>query len=105
MHDNQVWNLVGSPDHVQTIDCKCIFKKNIVDMGENVHINKAWLVAKGFKQVQGVDYDKTFLAIIMLKSTQVLRAIGPFWLWNLADGCKNGLPRWKPNWGCVHDTT
>jgi hypothetical protein len=41
MHDNQVWNLVGSPDHVQTIDCKCIFKKNIVDMGGNVHINKA----------------------------------------------------------------
>jgi hypothetical protein len=40
-----------------------------------VHIYKARLIAKGFRQVQGVDYDETFSPVAMLKSIQIILAI------------------------------
>jgi hypothetical protein len=57
MHDNQVWNLVDPIDGVRPIGCKWVFKKK-TDKNGNVHIYKAWLVVKGFKNIQGIDYDK-----------------------------------------------
>ncbi|KAK9140604.1 hypothetical protein Scep_010285 [Stephania cephalantha] len=54
MYDNQVWNLVDLPKGGKTIGCKWVFKKK-TDMDGNVHTYKAWLVAKGFRQTQGVD--------------------------------------------------
>ncbi|WVZ93414.1 hypothetical protein U9M48_039394 [Paspalum notatum var. saurae] len=74
MADNQVWNLVESLDEVRPIECKWGFKKKI-DIDGNVHIYKAQLVAKGFRQIQGVDYDETFSPIAMLKSIRILLAI------------------------------
>ena len=67
MKENQVWNLIDPPDGVRTIECKWIYKKK-KDMDGNVHIYKAQLVAKGFQQVWGVDYDETFSPVPMLKS-------------------------------------
>jgi hypothetical protein len=78
MRDNQVWNLVDPPDGVRAIECKWIFKKN-TDADGNVHFYKARLVAKGFRQIQGVDYDETFSPVAMLKSIQILLAIGAYY--------------------------
>jgi hypothetical protein len=50
MKENQVWNLIYPLDGVKTIECKWIYKKK-KDMDGNVHIHKAQLVAKGFRQV------------------------------------------------------
>jgi hypothetical protein len=36
-------------------------------------------VAKGFKQIQGVDYDEIFLPVAMLKSIRILLAIAAFY--------------------------
>jgi hypothetical protein len=77
MHDNQVWNLVDSIDGVRPDECKWVFKKKI-DMDGNVHIYKAQLVGKGFKQIHGVDYDETFSSVAMLKSVQILLAIAAY---------------------------
>ena len=78
MHDNQVWNLVDPIDGARSVECKWIFKKKL-DMDGNVHIHKAQLVAKGFKQIQGVDYDETFSPVAMLKSIRILLAIAAFY--------------------------
>src|SRR6266540_2468335 len=70
MKDNQVWNLVDLPDGVKAIECKWIYKRKI-DLDGNVHIHKVRLVAKGFRQIHGVDYDETFSPVVMLKSIQI----------------------------------
>lgn len=47
MDVNQVWNMVGLPKGVKTIECKWIFKKKI-NMDENIQIHKPQLDTKGF---------------------------------------------------------
>jgi hypothetical protein len=78
MHDNQVWNLVDPIEGVRPVDCKWIFKKKL-DMDGNVHIYKARWVAKGFRQIQGVDYEETFSPVTMLNSVRILLAIAAFY--------------------------
>jgi hypothetical protein len=77
MYDNQVWNLVYPIDGVRHISCKWVFKKKM-DKDGNVHIYKASLVVKGFKQIHGIDYDETFSLVMMLKSVQILLAIAAY---------------------------
>ena len=50
----------------------------------NVTVYKAQLVAKGFRQVRGVDYDETFSPLTMLKSVQIMLAIAAFYeIWQM----------------------
>jgi hypothetical protein len=73
-HDNQVWNLVDPIDGVRPIDCKWIFNRKM-DKDGNIHIYKAQLVVKGFKQIHGINYDEPFSLVMMLKSLRILLAI------------------------------
>ncbi|KAL4323760.1 hypothetical protein GQ457_11G033020 [Hibiscus cannabinus] len=67
MLDNQVWTLVEPPEGIKPIGCKWVFKKK-TDMDGNVHTYKGRLVAKGFRQIHGVDYDETFSPVALFKS-------------------------------------
>ena len=67
MYENKVWNLVDLPDDRQAIENKWIFRRKM-DADSSVTIYKARIVAKGFRQVQGVDYDEIFSLVSMLKS-------------------------------------
>ena len=49
------------------------------DADSSVTIYKARIVAKGFRKVQGVDYDETFSPIVMLKSVRIMLAIAAFY--------------------------
>jgi hypothetical protein len=49
-----------------------------MDADGNVTVYKAQLVTKGFWQVQGVDYDKTFSPVVMFKSIWILLVIAVF---------------------------
>jgi hypothetical protein len=94
MGDNQVWNLVDLPDGVRPIECKWIYKKK-KNMDRNVHVYKARLVVKGFRQVQGIDYDETFSLVAMLKSIWIILAIAIYfdyeiWQMNVKTTFLNG---------------
>ena len=66
IHKNKVWTLVDLPDDRKAIENKWIFKRK-TDADGSVTIYKARIVAKGFRQVQGVNYDENFSLVSMLK--------------------------------------
>ena len=78
MYDNQVWTLIDPIDGLKTIGCKWVFKMK-TDMNGNVYTFKARLIAKGFKQTHGIDYDETFSLVAILKSIQILLAIAVYY--------------------------
>ncbi|KAK8562192.1 hypothetical protein V6N12_049239 [Hibiscus sabdariffa] len=77
MSENQVWTLVEPPEGIKPIGCKWVFKKK-TDMDGNVQTYKGRLVAKGFRQIHGVDYDETFSPVAMFKSIRILLAVVTF---------------------------
>ena len=83
MYENKVWTLVDLPDDRQAVDNKWIFKRK-TDADSSVTIYKARIVAKGFWQIQGVDYDEIFSLVSMLKSVRIMLAIAAFYeIWQM----------------------
>ena len=83
MYENKVWTLVNLPDDRQAIENKWIFKRK-TDADSSVTIYKARIVAKGFRQVQGVDYDDSFSLVSMLESVRIMLVIAAFYeIWQM----------------------
>ena len=70
---NEVWDLVPQPYGVNIIGAKGIFK-NKSDEHENITKNKAHLVAQGYTQVEGIDFDEAFAPTAHLESIRLLKA-------------------------------
>lgn len=64
---NDVWTLVPKPSDHNVKGTKWIFK-NKCDEHVTVIRNKARLVAQGYSQVEGIDFDETFAPVARLKS-------------------------------------
>ena len=62
----------------KAIENKWIFKRKKNADG-SVTVYKARIVAKGFRQVQGVDYDESFSLVSLLKSVRIMLAIAAFY--------------------------
>ena len=83
MYENKVWTLIDLPIDRQAIEIKWIFKRK-TDADSSVTICKARIVAKGFRQVQGVDYNEIFPTVAMLKSVRIMLAIAAFYeIWQM----------------------
>ena len=77
IYENKVWTLIDLLNDQQAMLNKWIFKRK-TDIDSSVTIYKAWIVAKGFWQVQDVDYDEIFSLVAMLKSIRIMLAIATF---------------------------
>ena len=73
MEINGVWILVDPHERIKCIGCKQIFKRKRED--EKVETYKAHLVTKDYHQHYGIDYDKIFSPVVMLKSIRIMLAI------------------------------
>jgi hypothetical protein len=70
---NQVWTLVDPPRDVNVIETKCVFKNKQGEDDEAVR-NKARLVAQGYSQVEGLDFQETFAPVARLEAIRILLA-------------------------------
>ncbi|GJX18245.1 retrovirus-related pol polyprotein from transposon TNT 1-94 [Tanacetum coccineum] len=71
---NDVWELVPLPISQSVIGTKWVFR-NKLDENGIVSRNKARLVAQGYNQQEGIDYDETYAPITRLESIRILLAI------------------------------
>jgi hypothetical protein len=55
---NGVWELVARPNNQSIIRTKCVFG-NKVEEHRTIVLNKIRLVANGYNQEEGIDYEKT----------------------------------------------
>ncbi|WVZ75905.1 LOW QUALITY PROTEIN: hypothetical protein U9M48_023924 [Paspalum notatum var. saurae] len=70
---NHVWNLVEPPPNCHPIGTKWVFKNKHGENGMVVR-NKARLVAQGFCQKEGIDYEEIFAPVARLEAIRILLA-------------------------------
>ena len=59
---NDTWDLVPLPKERKLVRCKWVYRTKYAS-DESVERLKAMLVAKGFSQVEGIDYNETFAPV------------------------------------------
>jgi hypothetical protein len=79
---NKIWSLVPRPTHQKVIRNKWVYKLKQRADG-TIDRYKAHLVAKGFDQVCGVDFSKTFSPIIKIAAVCVILALAVHFDWPL----------------------
>jgi hypothetical protein len=70
---NQVWELIERPKDHNMIGTKWVFH-NKQDQNGIVARNKAKLVAQGYTQVEGLDFDETYAPVARLEVIRILLA-------------------------------
>jgi hypothetical protein len=68
---NQVWHLVPRPSDRSVIGTKWVFRNKLDENGVVVS-NKARLVAQGFKQKEGIDFEETFAPFARMEAIRLL---------------------------------
>nr|GEX50227.1 retrovirus-related Pol polyprotein from transposon TNT 1-94 [Tanacetum cinerariifolium] len=68
-----VWELMPCPDKVILIKMKWIYKVKTNEFG-GVLKNKARLVAQGFRQEEGIDFDESFLSVTRIDAIRIFVA-------------------------------
>ena len=74
LHANDVWDLVKLPKGRKPVGSKWVFKLKIGPNGL-VERHKARLVAQGFSQKYGLDYDETFSPVVRFESLRTVIAL------------------------------
>ncbi|GJY75324.1 retrovirus-related pol polyprotein from transposon TNT 1-94 [Tanacetum coccineum] len=87
----EVWELVPRPDKVMVITLKWIYKVKLDELG-GILKNKARLVARGYRQEEGIDFEESFAPVARLEAIRIFLAfaahmnMGPS-----TNGCKTAL--------------
>nr|GEU30262.1 retrovirus-related Pol polyprotein from transposon TNT 1-94 [Tanacetum cinerariifolium] len=68
-----VWELVPQPDCVMIIALKWIYKVKLDEYGD-VLKNKACLVAKGYQQEEGIDFEESFALVARIEAIRIFIA-------------------------------
>ncbi|GJW04344.1 retrovirus-related pol polyprotein from transposon TNT 1-94 [Tanacetum coccineum] len=69
----EVWELVSCPDNVFLIKLKWIYKVKTDEFG-GVLKNKARLVAQGFRQEEGIDFEESFAPVARIEAIRIFVA-------------------------------
>nr|GEV59633.1 hypothetical protein [Tanacetum cinerariifolium] len=69
----EVWELVPHPDKVMVITLKWIYKVKLDKLG-GILKNKARLVARGYRQEEGIDFEESFAPVARLDVIRIFLA-------------------------------
>ncbi|GJZ11155.1 retrovirus-related pol polyprotein from transposon TNT 1-94 [Tanacetum coccineum] len=69
----EVWELVPRPDKVMVITLKWIYKVKLDELG-GILKNKAGLVARGYRQEEGIDFEESFTPVTKLEAIRIFLA-------------------------------
>ncbi|GJX04749.1 reverse transcriptase domain-containing protein [Tanacetum coccineum] len=73
----KVWVLVDLPYGKKVIGTKWVFR-NKRDERSIVVKNKAWLIAQGFRQEEGIDYDEVFAPVARIEAIRLFLAFASY---------------------------
>ncbi|GJW18610.1 putative ribonuclease H-like domain-containing protein [Tanacetum coccineum] len=68
-----VWELVSRPDKVMVITLKWIYKVKLDELG-GILKNKAWLVARGYRQEEVIHFEESFAPVARLEAIRIFLA-------------------------------
>jgi hypothetical protein len=74
LEQTSTWDLVPCPPHVRLITCKWVYKVKTRSDG-SLERYKARLIARGFQQEHGHDYDETFAPIAHMTTIHTLLVV------------------------------
>nr|GEY17740.1 retrovirus-related Pol polyprotein from transposon TNT 1-94 [Tanacetum cinerariifolium] len=69
----EVWELVPRPDKVMIITLKWIYKVKLDELG-GILKNKDRLVARGYRQKEGIDFEESFYPVARLEAIRIFLA-------------------------------
>nr|GFA50554.1 retrovirus-related Pol polyprotein from transposon TNT 1-94 [Tanacetum cinerariifolium] len=69
----EVWELVPRPDKVMVITLKWIYKVKLDELG-GILKNKDRLVARGYRQDEGIDFEESFAPVARLEAIRIFLA-------------------------------
>jgi hypothetical protein len=82
LDEAHTWDIVPRPKNTNIISSKWVFKIKRNAAGK-IDKYKAWLMARGFTQVHGVDYYETYAPVAHLASLQLILAIAARQNWDI----------------------
>jgi hypothetical protein len=71
---NDTWDFVPLPKGRKLVRCKWVYRTKYASDG-SVERHKAWLIAKGFSQVEGIDYNESFSLVAKMNSICLVHAL------------------------------
>ena len=74
LHQNQTWKLVPRTTDMHIIGSKWVFKTKLKSDGSLERL-KARVVAKGYHQIDGLDYTETFSPVVKPGTIQLIITI------------------------------
>nr|GFD19820.1 integrase, catalytic region, zinc finger, CCHC-type, peptidase aspartic, catalytic [Tanacetum cinerariifolium] len=100
----EVWELVPRPDQVMVITLKWIYKVKLDELG-GILKNKARLVARGYRQEEGIDFEESFAPVARLEAIRIFWHMRTQEYGRLSDGCEDCIFEWQFARRCLRQPT